>query len=531
MKYALSRLWIAITLSFIFSFPYVYRYSSKQNAFMFHWNFSESVALIIAIILGGVAFFSIFLLIRRSTSRNANRVSDIIFVIAFGLAVTANLCFLIFAARYKNYISKDTELLLGILIWVSFVIISSFAFMNLSKFKALAVATCYILSVAFPVFAINLMSYETYSVTRGMISVVTDSKNKKMLVPQNIFLFIFDGWSYRKTFSDKQLISSFRNLNGLMDSSIVFHNAFSPDANTLQSMSKILFNTDREFTIKNGKASFREKQRNISTLELENIFTKAKKEGYVNLMCGVYLPYADILNQDVDLVRSISSYKRFGKGFFQSVVNHLWGIVDSLPKPFEKIGIRRVSKIIYNQFGIKRVHSIHNLAISTINSPESGIFGIFHYPIPHEPFIFDKNGPTNVYNNLNLPPIVSYHNNLNYLDKIIGEIIGALKKTNKLKKSMIIITSDHGWISDPEIKESGSKHELQHVPLIISAPWLEKGIETEIPFNTSNLKVIIDRLVAGKFEFSEIEMLLQEKSLLQPLMATDFGGKTKAKEF
>jgi arylsulfatase A-like enzyme len=94
----------------------------------------------------------------------------------------------------------------------------------------------------------------------------------------------------------------------------------------------------------------------------------------------------------------------------------------------------------------------------------------------------------------------NYTDNLLYLDRVIGEVVDALKKAGKYESSMLILTSDHGWRHDPERtyadlprEDQDPRSELRHVPLIVKFPHQSTPGEVKTPLTTTELHLIIRR--------------------------------------
>ena len=109
-----------------------------------------------------------------------------------------------------------------------------------------------------------------------------------------------------------------------------------------------------------------------------------------------------------------------------------------------------------------------------------------HYPYRlHPEYNF---GPT---------PIDLYDSEVKYWDHIVGELIDDLKKANLMKKTILIINSDHG----EELKDHGGMahastcyNEQLHVPLIIKIPSIPPGKISAITGNIDIVPTLLDIL-------------------------------------
>jgi hypothetical protein len=141
--------------------------------------------------------------------------------------------------------------------------------------------------------------------------------------------------------------------------------------------------------------------------------------------------------------------------------------------------------------------------------------------IPHYPYIFTPEGGHKkflaVYESSDPS---NYYDNLAYLDRKIGEIIATLQEANKFEKSLIIITTDHGWRHDPgyDVKEWRSLNKKKcHVPLFIKLPCQERSIEIDTKFETYHLGNFINKYLDGEFGLNEVEALLRQENSFKPI--------------
>jgi membrane-anchored protein YejM (alkaline phosphatase superfamily) len=83
-----------------------------------------------------------------------------------------------------------------------------------------------------------------------------------------------------------------------------------------------------------------------------------------------------------------------------------------------------------------------------------------HYSLPHVPYVYeiDKFQPS-------LNPfeenVEKYVMQLEYVDKMIGELIEKIRNEKKLEESTIILLSDHG------LRHTLDNSEFNHVPMIV----------------------------------------------------------------
>jgi len=118
-------------------------------------------------------------------------------------------------------------------------------------------------------------------------------------------------------------------------------------------------------------------------------------------------------------------------------------------------------------------------------------FGWVHFVGPHSPY--DSHYP-------DLPggsSVARYRQELRYTDEQIGRVLAALKRLKLTRKTIVIITSDHG----EEFGEHGGKHhgsnvneEAVHVPLVIAIPGVAGRVSNDM---TSTMYVFPWLLLKG----------------------------------
>ena len=108
-----------------------------------------------------------------------------------------------------------------------------------------------------------------------------------------------------------------------------------------------------------------------------------------------------------------------------------------------------------------------------------------HWNIPHDPFIYDADGL--MFNRIELTKNLitksdrrlKYQHQLIGTDKILGQLIEALKSSGTYDESLIIVTSDHNI--------TGYKFNMKHIPLLIKKPYQKRSKILESEVTTYNL--------------------------------------------
>jgi phosphoglycerol transferase MdoB-like AlkP superfamily enzyme len=332
----------------------------------------------------------------------------------------------------------------------------------------------------------------------------------------NVYFFIFDEWSYLKSFPQKELIEPFVHLRQFQKQSIYFHKAFSYAPLTRFSMPALLFQAEHMLSINNNGIGFQQADTVVPLDQVEHIFTRARQQGYYTAMVGNYLPYREFLQDGVDFSFSKSHFKQFGVNFFDIVRQHLFNTFYGYVNEYKLPKIKTLRGYVLNRFFVRINDEIDAVTKKIITADAGPTFAMFHYVIPHPPFIYKRNGPTSFLKPADYTSPSGYHGNLEFLDEKIGELIDLCKRVGKYDQSLIILTSDHGWRFDGE----AALEELCHVPLFIKFPYQDSPIEIHSPFSTVKLGMIVQDYLDGTLNISEAQAILKDPSFYVPPVST-----------
>ncbi len=511
VKYYLSRLWLAIAVSFYLFIPYLSRYGDKKNRFSFHWTGWDLGSLLFCIVLVGALFFLCFILVYLRGNRFARRAFTLSFITLCGIALIANISHLV-KSQLKQ--TPTAMLSLGFFTWIFLsIVLFWFAAKQSRKIKALCMTCCFIISPLVLLFTINALGYKSFISDRGLLPVRSESGDHKVHGARNVYLFIFDEWSYQRTFINKELISEFRHLKQFADQSLVFHRVQSPWDHTEISMPSVLFQNTLRFQITTPQLGFHNDD--FYPLEEEkSIFHHAQGLGFYTAMIGSAMPYGELLGDSVDFCRSTCVYKWFGTGFFDVARYHLFTGLLMLPVPLFHSQRKIITEYFFNRFQVDRINDTHELFTTIVRNQNQPTFAATHYMIPHFPYIFTRNGHKDFFAVYEAEEVSNYYGNLAYLDEKIGEIISSLKESNKYTDSLIIMTSDHGWRFDPDYDKENWWWilEKRHIPLFIKMPYQDRSIAIDTLFNTVMLGSFINKFLDGDFTREEAPLLLGKEN-------------------
>ncbi len=493
MKEKLKYLWMSTTLSFLLSLQYIERYTEERNRMLFHWSRSDGLAIVFSTFLIGLLFFLLYLAASRFKNHYIKKGIGFSFILLLGIAIIKDIEW--WLSKLGNLtLWPETSyklivyLLYGLLFWALCVHL----FTKTARIKNAFKTLCLILSPIIPVFLITSFSYKTWTVTKGSLpktpQLVAENPDKS-----NTFIFFFDEWSYSRSYKERTLLPIFKHLGEFKELSAAFHNAYSPHRTTYQSLPRFIFQNNFTFSLKNNRFFFQTDDAEKITVEkMDSIFTVPHSEGYFNAIVAVSLPYAHIVGNDVDFISSHSVYKMQGSNFLDRTFYHLLKSFVLYSFRFFPQTAKWAEEAYLNREQVRRTAMIHEQALAVIKNVTRPTFALFHYTIPHEPFVFDSEGPKDVFRIYEWIPD-NYMENLSYLDKIIGEIILTLQQSGKYENSLIVMTSDHSWRDDPDVLKDESNPKQRHIPLFVKFPGQKRGYQSDDKLNTSALFNYIKR--------------------------------------
>jgi len=345
--------------------------------------------------------------------------------------------------------------------------------------KVRAIAKAYVIISPAPI--ILACSFPFWAV-EGTSDVPCDPPRRPLSAEVNdIFIFMFDEWSYDRSFtSDGLLICPMPNLGSLLSDCTFYTKAFSAGASTAVSIPRFLFqNEEDEF----GQYNIRQILVGEKPPNVQSIFELLDPlEVRYRIAVGFLLDYKSILRDRchctvcvgppvggmrVSLLGKVNRYISGQLGwlrYFGGAKLH-----------------QQMMRPVVSEYTYEMTYSMFTSTVHSVNGP---IIGFFHICLPHFPFAW-RGGRRSE----RLPidwaehTVDNYMNNLYGLDHLIGQIVSELKNSGRYNESILVFLSDHNWRWDPELSveeqkyynkgfpgphfESNKTHRLKHVPLII----------------------------------------------------------------
>ena len=333
---------------------------------------------------------------------------------------------------------------------------------------------------------LNLLAGWTLWTTRHENTKITinapDHYEKKAKTPDhNIIIILFDlELSYEYLYKDGLIKPQYANFQQFASLSDNYHNAISPGNHTLTAIPGILNGRHYENIVMQYDRMYnitKDNEKKYLTAEPDSVFALAKEKGYTTFAYGPYLPYCEIFGQYLDVCRTWSIYNFAAVEPKFSLLNPIITNFMLWPRQKPQGFIKNMAISRWQRMQIEQVMS---MSLKTLD--ESGpIFLFSHIYIPHNPFVFNRNGYYD-----NPEPILgnddNYQRQLEYVDYVLGALIQRMKKNGSFESSEVIVLSDHNF----RIRYKGMQQ--YHIPLIIKKPY--QRIKRDI-YDTTHAEYVV----------------------------------------
>lgn len=297
----------------------------------------------------------------------------------------------------------------------------------------------------------------------------------------DLFIFIFDGWSYERTFdAERKLVDDMPNLSHVMDNATFYARAYSPGVVTELSMTRFLFqNETDEWT------SYRKLHGTHGTGITPGgkcIFDLLDpNRRMARIVTGAYINYPVIMENYADYIYReplcVGGAKFGYLGKCQLYLSSQMAWLRHVPF------LNRYSDELRNPLVKEYVceQAINKFADYLKLCGEWGVQAVVHINLPHKPYIMKNGSRCSRYkSDFYEDTLENYKGNLLLVDQKVGQLMQLLKESRRYDDATIILTSDHSWRDDPspdnnckgknttsEQIDKIKQHCWKHVPLII----------------------------------------------------------------
>ena len=479
-----SELLIAVTAAYVALLPQFYLFFSASNRYELQWTRGDHLAVVTAVCILGMILFEAFSGFRVFLAR-----------VLLPRAVAGSVaCVVLCAVVVRTVLSlldRGGGLPVMLMPWIENAGVKVALYLLFPGVAAIitpdrmkrAVRAFY--AMLSPVLVLGVVAPFTYTSFNSDAlppSMSTLEKKYRVSGRPNVYIFIFDEWSYDRTFRDGHVIDEMPRLKQLLQQSTVFRRAYSPGKYTWTSVPKFLLQTDADVMAMSDGEIMRFLFSG-STHHGSTIFADSASS-HLSMTVGFAFDYSRLVGHQTDAAIWKRTVEK--RPSFWSHVRMLLGTQLSWMR-FLGVDSRRLSgpgRASDEEIYEKAMRDTHNIVLGMIKGPSVPVFLFAHYGLPKSL----KAGFT----------IESYMGNLRRLDAVVGDITDALISSGKMRDSLLIMTSDHSWRTDPDGPFADSEevrlarlnqwaravrhdpdpvHPWKHVPLIVKYPGQARGCE------------------------------------------------------
>ena len=286
---------------------------------------------------------------------------------------------------------------------------------------------------------------------------------------------IFDELDYGITFERQPKELLHPELDSLKRTSLFATHAYSPFDATSLSIPALLTGSSLKNTIPHNSANMTLMRTDGTIRELRTestIFSDMRDRSIRTALLGWFFPYARLFNVDFNV-----SYPQFlipiSESLTKTVILQLRNLVES--EYFSPFG----DSLTANNH-ITNTTSLHREAIIQLQKNRYG-FIFLHYPVPHNPNIFDSHSHS-YGTNRNIRE--GYLDNVALADVLLGEIRATMQEIDTWDKALVILSSDHHW----RFNTYDGVIDKRHVPFLVKLPHQKSGIMFSDRFQTVNTR-------------------------------------------
>jgi hypothetical protein len=311
-----------------------------------------------------------------------------------------------------------------------------------------------------------------------------------------VFIFLFDEWSYQRSYDGQDLRPFFRNLRQLASHSLEFTDAHSQAGTTHLSIPRLLFQREGTLEPQNGTAVWKQGDSTVPSAQLQSIFAAAHARGYRTALLGFYFPYRTVLGEQVDYIMHATytpTGERLGRGILTTAIGNLEFLAD----PLSQLLWRWWSARSISEGWYRTNHKWRIAARDLIRRSDASTFAMIHWPLPHAPFVLNEDGsyrgPFKGGRMEGTP--ADYQRHLAFLDVVLGEAVAELDRAGLLDRALVIVTSDHSWKAEPDSSLRAAPGARTWVPLIIKLPHQRTGHSVSARFCMGQLGALLQRVM------------------------------------
>ena len=498
---SLSNLcFIAAWRSILFPSSFFYYYHQKTPPPLIDY-----LALVFDVVLLAMIFFTGIVFTRRSRNEWIKKLGKLFFVLILSVPIYGVLMEINNPAVRQlmlHFVSADVakRVLATIALTVCLFLL---VVMMLRLHRAIKVAVSLILILAplvpltFSQAIMTATQYRDAGIDPSPAPVLPQSGTK----PRVLWL-IFDELDFRMAFLKRDDTVELPELDRLASESLVAKNAYPPAGETFLTLPALITGRLISHAERRGPdelvVKFGEDHDPVSWRLQPNVFSRAREAGFNTALFGWYHPYCRVLGTHLNRCSwegKTQVWETITTGVPSSSLNsialHMYRHVVAAARAIPFWSVIFSARIDTNWVSQRQLSIYDTIYRQTLEAATDSNMGLVmvHWPIPHPPNIYDRAS-----NRISFHRGQSYLDNLELVDRTMGDIRSALEAKGLWDSTTVLVTSDHWWRTGywkkhsswtPEDEASLEDTLDRRVPFILKmAGTKEPGLSYESPFNT-----------------------------------------------
>lgn len=252
---------------------------------------------------------------------------------------------------------------------------------------------------------------------------------------------IFDELDQRVAFEKRNSGIELPNLNRFCNGALVATNAFPPAGTTLLSIPALttgrLVAEAIPVSLSQMSLRFAGDGRLVKWSEAENVFSRARADGFNTAIVGWYHPYPRVFGRNLNAAEwsAIPSIDAFGGGN----ISHC--VATQLLIDFWPFYEMRLFTKLYADSVLRCARLVTNSAFGLT---------LLHLSIPHTPVVHESIGG-HIASVFAHPGGADYLNNLYWVDVTFGQLRLAMEQMELWDKTTVLVSSDHWWRTSKQL--------------------------------------------------------------------------------
>jgi Sulfatase len=266
-----------------------------------------------------------------------------------------------------------------------------------------------------------------------------------------VLWIIFDEMDQRMSFSERPTSLEMPELDRLRRESIYAINAYPPAPLTYMSLPALI--TGRLVaSVAPARADelmvrFDGDQTAVGWSTQPNVFSEARKSGFTTGLAGWCHPYCEVIGNSLSKCDEVKENTGAEFTLKASMFSHAQGLISTIPLVQQAAmpiiqRVNLVNQIVTTGERSKytvRYKRVLESALNAAVDPDLDLIFV-HSPAPHPPGIYDRSK-----DDFSLESKNGYIDNLELVDRTVGELRRAMEQTGIWDKTTVIISADHWW--------------------------------------------------------------------------------------